>query len=652
MVDILINKNQEESRENKPGLNLPDSVAAVMKAYTLTLPEEASRQRLGFAEPQDITDIHRAVVNSLVTSSLCTASDKRSWTFQLFKIYQQYPDSLLRKVMATLRENKMVSLKKQYNTTKVKQGNYLPLSSSPYQLSVTFSHTFLNRYQYDIYSQSWLMLKKLLAAGPGHFSDIVIGQEGGFAATVVTMMAGERLRFRTEVPEQLVVLDPNLSAVDENYVRILQRYKELLRNSGGGGGGSDIATDSEGRSPARLTSTVLFKKRKKRASQEDSDVASNLSGTAVESAAAAQRLEEVDKSGETTHDAEAAAKLKEKRVVGGQNKIVWQESLDTRSNTTLAKSASRIALYMMREEMRESPTAAAAGEAGSAEAVESIQHSHDFFVISSCDVKGKLVPARKKQYSDSEQSDKNPPGGGGADNERTVKFTGGLVGPVSELPARVDRIESLLGRYGLTMAGLQSSVTASRERKTYVPLHLDPAATLESLAASGAVDAPTIKVMRHLCQLIEESKELGLSKADLRRLACSRTADGLSRPKVVEALELAIQHCLVLAVGTLQIRFVVHKHSRDWLIHSYKLNRVRDHEKMEKLKHSGKLYVGNGPVKGETAGDGGASQVDGTQVPQEAGEAGGEAPPPQGRPKRQKRRTSLEEAMGGEDIKV
>jgi hypothetical protein len=29
---------------------------------------------------------------------------------------------------------------------------------------------------------------------------------------------------RTEVPDQLVVLDPTLSAVDENYVRILQRY--------------------------------------------------------------------------------------------------------------------------------------------------------------------------------------------------------------------------------------------------------------------------------------------------------------------------------------------------------------------------------------------------------------------------------------------
>ena len=34
------------------------------------------------------------------------------------------------------------------------------------------------------------------------------------------------------MPQQVIVLDPNLAMVDEQYVRILQRYKELLRNAG------------------------------------------------------------------------------------------------------------------------------------------------------------------------------------------------------------------------------------------------------------------------------------------------------------------------------------------------------------------------------------------------------------------------------------
>ncbi len=62
---------------------------------------------------------------------------------------------------------------------------------------------------------------------------MVINHEGGFAAAVIGLMASDRLVFSTQVPEQLVVLDPSLSTVDQQYVRILQRYKELLRNSGG-----------------------------------------------------------------------------------------------------------------------------------------------------------------------------------------------------------------------------------------------------------------------------------------------------------------------------------------------------------------------------------------------------------------------------------
>ena len=70
-----------------------------------------------------------------------------------------------------------------------------------------------------------------------------------------TMVVCCRLQFRTEVPEQLVVLDPNMAAVDENYVRILQRYKELLKNAG-----SMEDSDMEVmRSPGKqVTSSSLF----------------------------------------------------------------------------------------------------------------------------------------------------------------------------------------------------------------------------------------------------------------------------------------------------------------------------------------------------------------------------------------------------------
>ena len=288
----------------------------ILKQYRITYPSDSSLNKLGFTEPKEVSDIHESVLNTLVTSSLCTASDRRSWTFQLFKIYQQYPDSLLRKVMANLRENKMVSLKKQYNKNKVKQGNYLPLSSSPYQLSVTFSHTFLNRYQYDIYSQSWQMLKVFLR-NPDQYTDIHVGQEGGFAAAVVSLLAREQLLFRTEVPEQLVVLDPGLSAVDENYVRILQRYKELLRNAGG----IDPSDVDYAKSPTKLTSTSLFTKRgAERNSKDEEDAEQKNKGQDND------KDDDDDDNVVRTEDVCA----EEKPGADLQNQIVFQEGSDTR----------------------------------------------------------------------------------------------------------------------------------------------------------------------------------------------------------------------------------------------------------------------------------------------------------------------------------
>jgi hypothetical protein len=54
-------------------------------------------------------EIQGSVIHSLILSSLNSHLDKSNWAFQMFKIYQQYPDSLLRSTMNKLRTDKMVS---------------------------------------------------------------------------------------------------------------------------------------------------------------------------------------------------------------------------------------------------------------------------------------------------------------------------------------------------------------------------------------------------------------------------------------------------------------------------------------------------------------------------------------------------------------
>ena len=57
------------------------------------------------------------------------------------------------------------------------------------------------RYQYEIYSQSWQLTRRLLESSSGPdddsaYTEIVCNQEGGFAATVLGLMSSNKLQFR------------------------------------------------------------------------------------------------------------------------------------------------------------------------------------------------------------------------------------------------------------------------------------------------------------------------------------------------------------------------------------------------------------------------------------------------------------------------
>lgn len=74
-------------------------------------------------------------------SSLCSKHDRESYAYQLYLAYQQYPQALLNAVLTRMRQDQMISYKKCYNRSQVAQ-TCLPLSTSPFQLSVTYHHVF------------------------------------------------------------------------------------------------------------------------------------------------------------------------------------------------------------------------------------------------------------------------------------------------------------------------------------------------------------------------------------------------------------------------------------------------------------------------------------------------------------------------------
>lgn len=71
----------------------------------------------------------------------------------------------------------------------------------------------------------------------------------------------------------------------------------------------------------------------------------------------------------------------------------------------MAKSASRIALYMMREELKEGHGGLQGSQAATSQ-LTNIQHTHDFFVISSCKLEAKLKEDRDEGLEDNDDENK------------------------------------------------------------------------------------------------------------------------------------------------------------------------------------------------------------------------------------------------------
>lgn len=192
-------------------------------------------------------DIHASTINSVIHSSMCCGKDRRSWAYQLFRIYQQYPEWLLRSAMAKIRTDQMVTIKKHYVFAMRKQANAcMPMSSSQYQLSSGYTQKFNTKLPYSVFKESWVFFLKLVK----HYHESVVtnttdGEDGvkihggvetapvtgGTIAAIHDYINVDCLEFDIEIPRHIIMLDPTLQKDDaERYIRTARRFQDILRN--------------------------------------------------------------------------------------------------------------------------------------------------------------------------------------------------------------------------------------------------------------------------------------------------------------------------------------------------------------------------------------------------------------------------------------
>jgi len=154
-------------------------------------------------------------------------------------VYQHYSEALLKQAMNKVKSDQMVTVKKHHLATIKKYGNYMPMSSSQYQLSINYIHRFQTKWTYDVFKDSYNVFVKLLqwyseqknivpSQEQETFNGIELPISSGIVAAMHDLLAHNQIDFDIEMPDQIIMLDARYQGKDETYFRAAQRYQDIL----------------------------------------------------------------------------------------------------------------------------------------------------------------------------------------------------------------------------------------------------------------------------------------------------------------------------------------------------------------------------------------------------------------------------------------
>ena len=161
---------------------------------------DAHTSRRLFSDPKNIVDIHVSVVNNVLIASLLTKlrdNDEKFrevFSYALFRIYQKYPDSLIRSVVASLKKaNVIASIKK--------DKGHIPLKHhgiTPYKISA----------HYKFLLQTKLSIDSLLPV-LNSLQDYKLGDYNlrTTAALATSLVTSSRDTFSVDIPDDFVTID-------------------------------------------------------------------------------------------------------------------------------------------------------------------------------------------------------------------------------------------------------------------------------------------------------------------------------------------------------------------------------------------------------------------------------------------------------------
>lgn len=209
VLDHLMIKFSKSSEERHLDITLPRTLDELKSCYDVVVSGQVEPDSWSYSEPHNLVDIHFSSVAMVILASLAADDGKTSWSLILYKIYEQYPDKLVRSVTARLRHNGVICRKLAHSK---KLFISLNLSMLPFALSKRFRFEMTRRYSpLHVGTMAKFLLELLAKFRSGEPFVAQDSIEPAYAPLLISLQLMGKLTLAIEVPDGIVDFDSSIA---------------------------------------------------------------------------------------------------------------------------------------------------------------------------------------------------------------------------------------------------------------------------------------------------------------------------------------------------------------------------------------------------------------------------------------------------------
>ncbi|KAF5280382.1 hypothetical protein FQR65_LT03191 [Abscondita terminalis] len=181
--------------------------------------------------PKSENDVILDTIKSIIHSTVAVKSNDASCVYQLFRVYQGYPDELLKAAVTEVRNSQMIIAKR--TTKKQADMKGLPITSKLFHFSFYYGFAQVTKFPVELFQEAHEFLlgihthrdKLLPSSGTGLPTECF--QQGHVIglSEVVTNIAAN---FIVDFPKEVLILNPRIADHTELIRELAVRYKKML----------------------------------------------------------------------------------------------------------------------------------------------------------------------------------------------------------------------------------------------------------------------------------------------------------------------------------------------------------------------------------------------------------------------------------------